>query len=65
MDLTRTDWRKSRYSAHGGNTCVEVGTGADVVAVRDSTDPAGPKLAFAPEDWRAFIRTVKTRADRT
>ncbi|MDG4796264.1 DUF397 domain-containing protein [Micromonospora sp. WMMD1082] len=26
-----------------------------VVAVRDSKDPAGPALAFAPGAWRAFV----------
>lgn len=26
-----------------------------VVAVRDSKDPHGPVLAFAPDAWRAFV----------
>jgi hypothetical protein len=29
------------------------------VAVRDSKDPVGPALTFAPADWRAFITSVK------
>jgi hypothetical protein len=29
------------------------------VAVRDSKDPDGPKLAFLPEDWQAFTASVK------
>lgn len=52
-------WRKSTYSNEGGQ-CVEVARGGpDVVAVRDSKDPAGPKLAFTPEEWKAFTSTVK------
>ena len=65
MDLTRANWRTSSYSGNGGNTCVEVGTGPRVVAVRDSTDPRGPALAFSREGWRAFTRTLKTGPDQT
>jgi hypothetical protein len=32
---------------------------AAVVAVRDSKDPDGPKLAFSHADWRAFVAGVK------
>jgi hypothetical protein len=31
------------------------------IAVRDSKDPDGPRLAFATDDWRAFLRQVKAR----
>ena len=52
-------WRKSTYSNNGGE-CVEVASGApSVVAVRDSKDPDGPKLAFTPAEWKAFTSTVK------
>ena len=52
-------WRKSTYSGNGGD-CVEVASGApSVVAVRDSKDPGGPKLAFTPEEWKAFTSAVK------
>ncbi len=52
-------WRKSTHSNDGGN-CVEVARGGpDVVAVRDSKDPDGPKLAFTPEEWKVFTSTVK------
>jgi hypothetical protein len=30
-----------------------------VVAVRDSKDPDGPKLAFTPGQWRAFAAAIK------
>ncbi len=65
MDLTRATWRTSSYSANGGNTCVEVGTAPRAVAVRDSTDPRGPALAFSRETWRAFTRALKTGPDQT
>ncbi|WP_405103599.1 DUF397 domain-containing protein [Micromonospora sp. NBC_01412] len=32
-----------------------------VVAVRDSKDPAGPALAFAPANWRAFVAAAPAR----
>jgi hypothetical protein len=67
MDLTDANWRKSSYSSSTGGNCVEVAVPADdglarVVAVRDSKDPGGPRLAFAPGDWQSFMRQVKTGA---
>jgi hypothetical protein len=59
MNLTRANWRKSTYSANGGNTCVEVAAAGHLVAVRDSTEPDRAALAFAPECWQAFTRRVK------
>ncbi len=59
VDLSRAAWRKSSYSGANGN-CVEVARQVpDVVAVRDSNDPDGPELAFSPQQWEAFTRTVK------
>ena len=59
LDLSRAVWRRSTYSNNGGQ-CVEVARGTtDVVAVRDSKDPDGPKLAFTPDQWKVFTRTVK------
>ncbi len=29
------------------------------VAVRDSKDPDGPRLAFRPEQWQSFATQVK------
>jgi Domain of unknown function (DUF397) len=59
LDLSRAAWRKSTYSNNGG-ACVEVARSLrDGVAVRDSQDPDGPKLAFTPGQWKAFTSTVK------
>jgi len=60
MDLTGATWRKSSYSSGNGGACVEVARNLPgVVAVRDSKDPGGPGLAFAPDQWRAFADQVK------
>jgi len=53
-------WRRSSYSNASGGNCVEVAdAGTAVVAVRDSKDPDGPKLAFPAGQWRAFTRQIK------
>jgi hypothetical protein len=53
------EWRKSSRSASSGN-CVEVAANVPgVVAVRDSKDPGGPKLTFAPAGWDAFTAAVR------
>ena len=52
-------WRKSSYSPNGGNTCVETAMAGPLVAVRDSKDPDGPRLAFSARAWDAFLRQVK------
>jgi hypothetical protein len=60
MDLNRAQWRKSSRSGGNGGTCVEVARNLrGVVAVRDSKNPAGPKLVTSPATWRAFITSVK------
>ena len=53
-------WRKASYSGSNGGGCVEVmGSRPATVAVRDSKDPDGPRLAFTAAEWRAFTRRVK------
>jgi hypothetical protein len=56
-------WRKSSYSGTNGGNCVEVArTLPAAIAVRDSKDPAGPKLIFTPADWAAFTAAIRTGA---
>ncbi len=59
MDVIGAVWRKSSYSGDNGGNCVEVGTAGLAVAVRDSKDPDGPRLAFAADTWKAFAEQVK------
>jgi hypothetical protein len=60
MDVTKAQWRKSSYSNGNGGACVEVAQNLPgAVAVRDSKDPDGPKLAFAPAEWLAFTAGVR------
>jgi hypothetical protein len=59
-DVDRARWRKSSYSGGNGGACVEVAVLADGGrAVRDSKDPDGAKLAFAPDEWLAFTAGLK------
>jgi hypothetical protein len=59
-DVTHAVWRKSSYSSGNGGQCVEVAWNLPgVVAVRDSKNPDGPKLAFTADEWLAFTVGVK------
>lgn len=55
-------WRKSSYSGNNGGQCVEVAAPGGLVAVRDSKNPVGVRLAFAPDAWREFAARVKHEA---
>ena len=58
--INRPQWRRSSYSGGNGGACVEVARNLPgAVAVRDSKDPDGPRLAFAPEEWTAFTAGVR------
>lgn len=59
MDLSRIAWRKASYSTNNGGNCVEVADAGPVVAVRDSKNPDGTKLAFSPEAWKTFTGLLK------
>jgi Domain of unknown function (DUF397) len=62
MDLTRATWRTSSYSGNNGGNCVEAATAARIIAIRDSKDPHGPVLVFAPKDWQRFADRIKAGA---
>ena len=57
-NFSRPVWRKSERSGSEQN-CVEVAGLAGAVAIRDSKDPDGPKLAFDPSVWTAFTDAAK------
>ena len=62
MDLTRATWRTSSYSGNNGGNCVEAAAADRTIAIRDSKDPHGPVLAFAPKDWQRFADRIKAGA---
>ncbi|MFJ3982412.1 DUF397 domain-containing protein [Streptomyces fungicidicus] len=52
---TELAWRKSSYSNPDGAACVEVALTPETIHVRDSKHIQGPRLAFAPHHWSAFL----------
>ncbi|MGW4224892.1 DUF397 domain-containing protein [Streptomyces bauhiniae] len=60
MKSNPPEWRKSTYSQGDGSDCLEVNdTHPTHIPVRDSKAPHGPKLAFRPEAWAAFVEDLK------
>ncbi|MEU4836851.1 DUF397 domain-containing protein [Nocardia testacea] len=58
VDVSGAQWFKSTYSG-ASQDCVEVAhLRGGAVGVRDSKNPTGPALAFAPEEWDAFARAL-------
>ncbi|MEU5093566.1 DUF397 domain-containing protein [Streptomyces sp. NPDC020996] len=49
------EWFKSSYSTNDGPACVEVAFAPRTVHVRDSKHTHGPRLAFGPQQWAAFL----------
>jgi hypothetical protein len=59
-DQIELSWRKASRSGNGGGSCVEVGTGLPgKVAIRDSKDREGPKLAVSNQTWTEFVQGIK------
>ncbi|MET9026255.1 DUF397 domain-containing protein [Nocardia sp. NPDC004168] len=58
VDLSGARWFKSSRS-QGGADCVEVAyLAGGLVGVRDSKNPMGPALVFAPGEWDTFTAGV-------
>ncbi|SEG17917.1 protein of unknown function [Thermomonospora echinospora] len=55
-----SEWHKSSRSGGEDHAmCVEVAASGVTVAVRDSKDPDGPYLTFAPDQWRALAERIR------
>ncbi|MFJ8664965.1 DUF397 domain-containing protein [Streptomyces sp. NPDC093600] len=53
-------WRKSSYSGGSSGECLEVNDACTAhVPVRDSKNPTGPAVVFAPAAWAPFVDAVK------
>jgi hypothetical protein len=58
-ELDGAAWFKSSRSG-AGKECVEVAyLGSGRIGVRDSKNPGGPALIFAPDDWTSFTAAVQ------
>ncbi|MFI1759360.1 DUF397 domain-containing protein [Streptomyces sp. NPDC020571] len=57
----KLEWIKSSYSTDEGPDCVEVAAPDEShVLVRDSKNPAGPRLALTPAAWADFLPHAAT-----
>lgn len=56
--ITKNGMVQFRSACDEGAGCVEVAK-VDLVAVRDSKDPAGPVLLFTRAEWIDFVAGVK------
>ncbi|MEV0323642.1 DUF397 domain-containing protein [Streptomyces sp. NPDC050658] len=55
-DTAQLNWFKSSYSSGSeGDSCVEVAPTPTTIHLRDSKNPHGPRLAFAPSAWGDFV----------
>jgi hypothetical protein len=68
MDLSHVTWLKSSHSTQNGS-CVEIAVlehaSRPLIAVRDSKDPGGPKLAFTGPEWKRFLAEVRDGSPST
>lgn len=53
------NWRKASASNQEG-CCVEIGTGSDVVLIRDSKHPNGGNLMFCSGEFAALVNGIKS-----
>jgi hypothetical protein len=53
------DWRKSSYSSDNGGACVECGTAAGAVLIRDTTNRDGCTLRVSISAWVKFTSDIK------
>ena len=59
VDLSGAQWFKSSRSS-SQKECVEVAHLSEgMVGVRDSKNPTGPALVFAPTEWDAFTARLE------
>lgn len=60
VDLTDAAWRKAKASGGNGGGCFELAEASgDVIALRDSKDPAGPVLLFTRHELWCMLDGAK------
>lgn len=59
MDLSKAVWRKASRSHDDGDQCIEVASAIEVIAIRDSKDPNGPKLLVSRGEFLRIAEILK------
>jgi hypothetical protein len=59
MDPSVVTWRKASQSTVQADSCVEVAAISSSVAIRDSKDPAGPRVVLSRQNFRRFTDALK------
>ena len=57
-NMRGVSWRKSTYSNAQGD-CVEVGTAAHAILVRDTANRSGATLTIPAPVWQALLAEVR------
>jgi hypothetical protein len=58
--MTTVNWRKSRRSDTQGNMCVELARLPAGIGVRDSANPAGPRLTLSGRSFADLVSRAKS-----
>jgi hypothetical protein len=58
-DWRQVVWRKSSHSGGSGGQCVEIAGTCGFMAVRDSKNPRGPRIAFSKSAFESFLANLK------
>lgn len=56
--MQQVNWRKSTFSGHADNNCVELAAQDGKISLRESNDPAAV-VTTTPASLGIFIRTAK------
>lgn len=61
MDSLDLTWRKASRSSELGDNCIEVASLPEIIAIRDSKDPDGPKLMMSRNEFRDLTNSLRCR----
>ena len=57
--MSRLPWRKSSHSPSGTGQCAKVASTGPAIAVRDSKNPAGPRLSVDNVARQRFLASLR------
>ncbi|MEU8801262.1 DUF397 domain-containing protein [Spirillospora sp. NPDC048819] len=52
-------WKKASRSNESGDACIELASNGEIVAIRDSKDPGGPKVLVSSGEFRRLAEMLK------